>query len=46
MGVCTRGHDIAAYLRTGAIDTAARDEAARVIERWRFSAIVNPSFPQ
>src|SRR3984893_5516993 len=34
MGVRTRGHDLAAYLRDHAADQAARDEAARVIERW------------
>jgi hypothetical protein len=34
MGVRTRGHDIAASLRTSAADEAARDEALRVIERW------------
>jgi hypothetical protein len=34
MGVRTRGHDLAAYLRTNTADQAARDDAARVIERW------------
>src|ERR1700674_5398217 len=34
MGVRTRGHDLAAYLRDHAADQAARDDAARVIERW------------
>jgi hypothetical protein len=30
----TGGHDIIASLRAGAADKAARDDAARVIERW------------
>jgi hypothetical protein len=34
MGVRTRGYDIAASLRAGAADEAARADAARVIERW------------
>src|ERR1700680_3347610 len=34
MGVRTRGHDIAAGLRTSAADKEARDGAARVIDRW------------
>src|ERR1700730_6837646 len=34
MGVRTRGHDRAAYLRDHAADQAARDDAVRVIERW------------
>jgi hypothetical protein len=34
MGVRTRGYDLAAYLRNHAADQAARDHAARVIERW------------
>ena len=34
MGVRTRGDDKAASLRAGATDEAARDDAARVIERW------------
>ncbi|HXL84785.1 MAG TPA: hypothetical protein VN989_11800, partial [Casimicrobiaceae bacterium] len=34
MGVRTRGNDLAAYLRDHAADQAARDDAARVIERW------------
>jgi hypothetical protein len=34
MGVRTRGLDIAAAIRQAAADRAARDEAARVTERW------------
>jgi hypothetical protein len=34
MGVRTRGHDIAASLRSRAADVAARDEARHVVERW------------
>jgi hypothetical protein len=34
MGTRTRGHDIAASLRSSADDVAARDEARRVVERW------------
>jgi hypothetical protein len=37
MGVRTRGHDIAASLRSGAADAAARDEAGRVVERWNLA---------
>jgi hypothetical protein len=37
MGVRTRGHDIAASLRSSAADIAARDEARRVVERWNQS---------
>jgi hypothetical protein len=33
MGVRTRGHNITVALRSSAADNAARDEAARVIER-------------
>jgi hypothetical protein len=40
MGVRTRGHDIAASLRSGAADTAARDEARRVVERWNAALAV------